>query len=110
MSNPTPDREPNDTPSGRGALPHRDPIRLADATTATLQARLDSITSAWREGDIQLVHSLAHQMAGAAKERGDVILRKSSEELGALAMHDEADASMITEKIEQIIRLCRRSA
>jgi hypothetical protein len=110
MMNPPPDRDPNDKQRAHGALPHRDPIRLADATTATLQDRLDSITNAWREGDIALVQTLAQQLASSASDHGNAIVKRSSEELGALAMHDEADASMITEKIEQLIRLCRRSA
>lgn len=110
MANQPPDRDPNDQSSAHSAPPHRDPIRLADATTATLQARLDSITHAWREGDIELVQSLAQQLAHVADEHGNMILRRGGEELGAMAMHDEADASMITEKIEQLIRLCRRSA
>jgi hypothetical protein len=109
MPNPSPQHEPGDQSAGRKGVPCRDPIQLADTTTAALQDRLDAITSAWREGDFELLRTLAQQLASTADERGDAIVRQSGEELGALAMHDEANASMIAEKIDQLTRLCQRS-
>jgi len=108
MPNPAPDNERKDEPVGRKGLPCRDPIQLADTTTASLQDRLDSITSAWRDGDLELVRTLAEQLASVANKQGDQIVQQSGEELGALAMHDEANAAMIADKIEQLIRLCHR--
>jgi hypothetical protein len=110
MQDPSPHREPGDESSGRKGLPCRDPVQLADTTTAALQDRLDAITNAWREGDIELLRTLAQQVASTASEHGDAIVRQSGEELNTLAMHDEANASLIADKIEQLIRLCRRSA
>jgi hypothetical protein len=104
------ERGPNDQPPGRKSIPVRDPIQLADRTTASLQDRLDSITIAWREGDLELLRVLAQQLATAADAHADQIVRRSGEELGALALHDEANAAMIADKIDQLIRLCRRSA
>lgn len=88
----------------------RDPIQLADATTSTLQERLDAITAAWRQGDLELLQTLARQLAAGPQGSLDPIVRRSGEELSALAMHDDANAAMIADKIEQLIRLCHRSA
>ena len=109
MSNPSPDRGSSESPQGRKGVPCHDPIQLADATTAKLQERLDAITTVWCEGDLEMLRLMAAQLAGAAVEHESELVRRSGEELGALANHDEANASLIAEKIEQVIRLCRCS-
>jgi HPt (histidine-containing phosphotransfer) domain-containing protein len=73
-----------------------------------LQDRIDRLSAAWRHGDEQMLQRIAHQLAGASEGYGYEPIAQSASMLEH-TLRDEADVALITERLEDLIRLCRRA-
>ncbi len=75
-----------------------------------LQNGVDSMTSAWQQGDTAQLAKLAHQLKGAAGGYGFPSITHSAADLESLLASQQFDATCVTEKVEALITLCRRAA
>lgn len=75
-----------------------------------LRNRVDGIEAAFGGGDERRLREIAHQLKGAAACYGYQCITDSAAELEQAILAEEAELSALTEKVEDLIVLCRRAA
>jgi HPt (histidine-containing phosphotransfer) domain-containing protein len=82
---------------------------LIDFFLAELSERITKIQEALDAGDCGELRHLAHQLKGAAGGYGFDPIGQAASDLEHAALSDEADLSLVRERAEELILLCRRA-
>jgi HPt (histidine-containing phosphotransfer) domain-containing protein len=87
-----------------------DMAELVEFFISELKQRVDSLTSAFQSGDRLQLKSLAHQLKGAAGGYGFPTITSSAAEVEGILKSEQAELGSVTEKLEELISLCRRAS
>lgn len=74
-----------------------------------LQTGVHKLNRAFEEGDQRQLCQLAHQLKGAAGGYGFPSITDSAAELERLLHADQAEASAVAERVEDLLVLCNRA-
>ncbi len=86
-----------------------DMAELIEFFVEELKGRLASIELAWQTGDETHLQLMAHQLKGAAACYGYPSITESAAVLERELLADEAELSALSEKVEDLVGLCRRA-
>lgn len=87
-----------------------DMIELVEYFVSQMQERAAAIQSAFQTGDETRLREIAHQLKGAAACYGYPSITHSAAELESCLMAEEAELSALSEKVQDLLTLCRRAA
>lgn len=87
-----------------------DMSELISFFVSELSDRVAGIEAAFDGGDERRLREIAHQLKGAAACYGYQCITDSAGELEQAMLAEEAELSALTEKVEDLIVLCRRAA
>ncbi|MHC4218935.1 MAG: hypothetical protein ACYSU7_10830 [Planctomycetota bacterium] len=87
-----------------------DPARRLDNLLEALRVQTRQVRDTWQAGEAARLRVLAGQLASLADGAGNGAISRSAEELEAVLLAEEAEASAMCEKIEALILQCKQAA
>ena len=94
---------------GEGPADHS-PRRQIENLLDQLQAQTRRLRDMWEAGEASRLRLLAGQLASVAEGQGDAAVSDSAAELEAMLVAEEAEASAMCERVEELIGQCRKAA
>jgi len=108
--------EPNDRQGNPAEEPQSgylggkaDPEHPVAGSVEELQARVRRLSETWEAENAEELRVLAQELRSAARGSGLPSLRACAAEFEQLLVAEQAEASALTEKLEEFIRLCKRA-
>ncbi len=93
----------------RSEMPRRRPsIHRIDELLNELQAHAKAIRESWHAGETARLKTLAGRLASLAEGSGNRAITEMAGEMEAVLLAEEAEASAMCERIEELIRQCRK--
>ncbi len=90
-------------------MPRRKPsVHRVDELLNDLQAHARAIRESWHAGETARLKTLAGRLASLAEGSGDRAVAEMAAEMEAVLLAEEAESSALCERIEELIRQCRR--
>jgi len=86
-----------------------DMMELVGFFLAELADRIGQIDDAWQTDNRTELRQLAHQLKGAGGGYGYPVITESAAKLEKELLNEEADITALTEKVEDLLSLCRRA-